>query len=84
MIATDHTVSCELTVLFRWAGYLTEFPLRRTIKHERAPRTAGHGSVGTVAIVLDLMEPAVAYRRFFDEARQLRLDPFRRSIGSSH
>ena len=30
------------------------------------------------------MHPAVARRRFFDQARQLRLDPFRWPIGSAY
>jgi hypothetical protein len=37
-----------------------------------------------VAVVLDLVDPSVARRSFFDQARQLRLDPFRRPIGFSH
>ena len=35
--------------------------------------------VHAVAVVLDLVQPFLARRRFVDEARELRLDPFRRT-----
>jgi hypothetical protein len=40
--------------------------------------------VHAIAVVLDLMYPAVARRRFVDEACQLRLDPFWRPRIGSH
>jgi hypothetical protein len=40
--------------------------------------------VHAVAVELDFVQPTVARRRFVDEARQLRLYPFRRPIGTSH
>jgi hypothetical protein len=40
--------------------------------------------VHAVAVELDFVQPVLARRRFFNEARQLRLDPFWRPIGSSH
>ena len=36
------------------------------------------------ASAISACDPAVARRRFFDEARQLRLDPFWRPIGFSY
>ena len=37
-----------------------------------------------VAVVLDLVQPAGACRRLVHQARELRLDPFRRPSGRSH
>ena len=58
-------------------------PIEACARQQRGLAAVDPG-VHAVAVVLDLMQPAVARRRFVDEARELRLDPLGRLRCCSH